>query len=218
VSDTGIGFDDNEATRLFHRFEQGDDCIARTYGGTGLGLSICQALAEGMGGAIACTSAIGAGSTFAVSLPMTRVALPASDAPRPAPANRRGLRVLVAEDHLANRRVVEIILSAAGAELTFAANGFEAVEARRLGDYDIVLMDMLMPVMSGHEAIAAIRALEQRENLPRIPIAVLSANVVDRQRDLALRAGADLYLAKPITPAALLAGIESLLQSAVKAA
>jgi len=213
VSDTGIGFDDREAARLFRRFEQGDDCIARTYGGTGLGLSICQALAEGMGGAIACTSAIGAGSTFTVTLPLQRVTLPAASSPR-ATSTKRGLRVLVAEDHLANRRVVEIILSAAGAELTFAANGFEAVEARRLGDFDIVLMDMLMPVMSGHEAIAAIRALEQREKLLRIPIAVLSANVVERERELALRAGADLYLAKPITPAALLAGIESMLRNA----
>jgi PAS domain S-box-containing protein len=217
VSDTGIGFDDREAARLFRRFEQGDDCIARTYGGTGLGLSICQALAEGMGGAIACTSAIGAGSTFTVTLPMQRVTLPTAE-PRATSARRRGLRVLVAEDHLANRRVVEIILSAAGADLTFAANGFEAVEARRLGDYDVVLMDMLMPVMSGHEAIAAIRALEQREKLPRIPIAVLSANVVERERELALRAGADIYLAKPITPAALLAGIEAMLRSAAKAA
>jgi len=144
---------------------------------------------------------------------MQRVALPAAASPR-ATSTKRGLRVLVAEDHLANRRVVEIILSAAGADLTFAANGFEAVEARRLGDLDIVLMDMLMPVMSGHEAIAAIRALEQREKLLRIPIAVLSANVVERERELALRAGADLYLAKPITPAALLAGIESMLRNA----
>ena len=105
-----------------------------------------------------------------------------------------------------------------GAELTFASNGVEAVEARRLGDFDVVLMDMLMPVMSGLEAIAAIRALERREALPRIPIAVLSANVVERQRELALRAGADLYLAKPVTPATLLASVEAMLQSASKAA
>lgn len=218
VKDTGIGFDDREAARLFRRFEQGDDCIARTYGGTGLGLSICQALAEGMGGAITCRSAIGSGSTFTVTLPMQRVTLPNAHARAASPTQRRGLRVLVAEDHLANRRVVDIILSAAGAEITFAANGFEAVEARRLGDYDVVLMDMLMPVMSGHEAIAAIRALEHREHLQRIPIAVLSANVIERERDLALRAGADLYLAKPITPAALLAGIESMLRNGARAA
>ena len=217
VKDTGIGFDEREAARLFRRFEQADDCIARTYGGTGLGLSICQALAEGMGGAVACSSAIGAGSTFTVTLPLERAPPLASVAPT-ATANRRGLRVLVAEDHLTNRRVVEIILSAAGAALTFATNGFEAVEARRVGDFDVVLMDMLMPVMSGLEAIAAIRALERRENLRCIPIAVLSANVVERQRELALRAGADLYLAKPITPATLLAGIESILQNATKAA
>jgi PAS domain S-box-containing protein len=217
VKDTGIGFDEREAARLFRRFEQADDCIARTYGGTGLGLSICQALAEGMGGAIACSSAIGAGSTFTVTLPLERAPPLVSAAPT-ATTNRRGLRVLVAEDHLTNRRVVEIILSAAGAELTFAANGFEAVEARRVGDFDVVLMDMLMPVMSGLEAIAAIRALERREKLPRIPIAVLSANVVERQRDLALRAGADIYLAKPITPTALLGGIEAMLQDAIKAA
>jgi CheY-like chemotaxis protein len=152
-----------------------------------------------------------------VTLPLERAGPLVSASPATAD-NRRGLRVLVAEDHLTNRRVVEIILSAAGAELAFAANGLEAVEARRVGDFDIVLMDMLMPVMSGLEAIAAIRALERRENLPRIPIAVLSANVVDRQRELALRAGADLYLAKPVTPVTLLAGIEALLQNVNKAA
>ena len=217
VKDTGIGFDEGEAARLFRRFEQADDCIARTYGGTGLGLSICQALAEGMGGRITCTTAVGAGSTFTVMLPLERAPPRASAAPTTT-TSRRGLRVLVAEDHLANRRVVEIILSAAGANLTFATNGLEAVEARRVGDFDVVLMDMLMPVMSGLEAIAAIRALERRENLPRIPIAVLSANVVERQRELALRAGADMYLPKPITPASLLAAIERLLRSAIKAA
>ncbi len=209
VTDTGIGFDGQDAARLFRRFEQGDDCIARTYGGTGLGLTICQGLAEGMGGTIRCTSAVGAGSTFTVTLPLKR-ARPLL-APQAAAENKaqRGLRVLVAEDHATNRRVVEIILATAGAELTFAANGFEAVEARRRGAFDLVLMDMLMPVMSGLEAIAAIRALESREGLARIPIAVLSANVIEHQRQLALRAGADLYLAKPITPAALLAGVET---------
>ncbi len=218
VTDTGIGFDARDAARLFRRFEQGDDCIARTYGGTGLGLTICQGLAEGMGGSIHCTSAIGAGSTFTVTLPLERARPLVGNPTMAATTPQRGLRVLVAEDHLTNRRVVEIILAAAGAELTFAANGFEAVEARRRGDFDLALMDMLMPVMSGLEAIAAIRALEGREGLPRIPIAVLSANVVERQRDLALRAGADLYLAKPITPAALLGGIEALLRGASKAA
>ncbi len=218
VTDTGIGFDARDAARLFRRFEQGDDCIARTYGGTGLGLTICQGLAEGMGGAIRCTSAVGSGSTFTVTLPLERArALVAREASGEVTA-QRGLHVLVAEDHLTNRRVVEIILAAAGAELTFAANGLEAVEARRRGGFDLVLMDMLMPVMSGLEAIAAIRALEAREGLPRIPIAVLSANVVERQRDLALRAGADLYLAKPITPAVLLAGIEAVLRGESKAA
>ncbi|MBI3438833.1 MAG: response regulator [Proteobacteria bacterium] len=218
VTDTGIGFDETDAARLFRRFEQGDDLIGRTYGGTGLGLSICQALAEGMGGHISCSSAIGLGSTFTVTLPLERAAPPASVALDPIGQAPRGVRVLVAEDHLANRRVVEIILSAAGAELTFAANGFEAVEARRLGDYDVVLMDMLMPVMSGLEAIAAIRALERRENLPAIPIAVLSANVVERHRELASRAGADLFLAKPITPAVLLSAIETMLQNRARAA
>lgn len=217
VTDTGIGFDEQDAARLFGRFEQGDETIARAHGGTGLGLSICQALAEGMGGAITCRSAIGAGSTFAVMLPLQRTHAPLPIPPQAA-SSKRGLRVLVAEDHVTNRRVVEIILAAAGAELTFATNGFEAIQARRLGGFDLVLMDMLMPVMSGLEAIAAIRALEQREGLARIPIAVLSANVVASQRELALRAGADLYLAKPITPAALLAGIEAVLRGESRAA
>jgi PAS domain S-box-containing protein len=215
VQDTGIGFDPGDAQRLFQRFEQGDEFIARTYGGTGLGLSICQALAEGMGGEISCQSSPGAGSTFTVLLPLEQTLNPQAPAPHDvavAPCN--GLHILVAEDHATNRRVMEIILVAAGARVTFATNGQEAVEERRKKDFDIIIMDMMMPVMGGIEAMAKIREHERIADVSPVRIVVLSANATESQRALAIAAGADAYLAKPITAQSLLAGVEEAFSAA----
>jgi PAS domain S-box-containing protein len=213
VRDTGIGIDEGFAGRLFQRFSQADGSITRRFGGTGLGLSICQALVELMGGEIDVTSAPGRGSCFRVRLPLQPLEAPqlghTSAAADPVEAaGVQGLRVLLAEDHEINRRVVELILGPLGVSLTTAVNGAEAVSAYETGAFDLVLMDMQMPVMDGLAATRAIRLAEAaRPGGAATPIIMLSANAMRQHREEALAAGADLHLAKPITAASLLGAV-----------
>ena len=221
VQDSGIGFDEEVARKLFQRFSQADESITRRFGGTGLGLSICQALVELMGGAIGATSAPGRGSRFRVVLPLSR-RQSLDDYDRIGGSVRRAqaevepgqaeplqaLRVLLAEDHVINQRVVELILGPVGAQLTTVANGAEAVDAFAAGAFDVVLMDMQMPVMDGLAATRAIREVERKSpGRPRTPIVMLSANAMRQHSEDARAAGADLHLAKPVTAASLLDGV-----------
>ncbi len=227
VSDTGVGFDAAAGANLFQRFSQADTTITRRFGGSGLGLAICKALVEMMGGEIIAQSAPGQGSLFRVTLPLTRrQALDAYDAGqttvRRGPALACGqqvaqhqgpLRILLAEDHPTNQKVVQLILAPFGAQITIVENGAEAVEAMRSGAFDLVLMDMQMPVMDGLAATRAIRREEQdRPTRPHTPIVMLSANAMSQHRLDALAAGADMHIAKPVTAAALLAGIGEALE------
>jgi CheY-like chemotaxis protein len=119
------------------------------------------------------------------------------------------LRILLAEDNPTNQKVVSLILGPVGAELTVVENGAEALEAFREGRFDLVLMDLQMPVMDGLAATRALRALEAAESArPRTPIAVLSANAMAHHREEALAAGADLHIAKPVTARGLIEGVE----------
>jgi PAS domain S-box-containing protein len=225
VRDTGIGFDEAFARRLFQRFSQADGSITRRFGGTGLGLSICQTLVEMMGGEIRAESALGHGSAFEVRLPLPRrqaviddAAGVASDAGFALGANGAGeahaVRVLLAEDHVINQRVVELILGPVGARLTKVENGEAALRAFMAEEFDLVLMDMQMPVMDGLTATRAIRDFEAaRPERPRTPIVMLSANAMRHHSDEAIAAGADNHLAKPITPAVLLGAVASALNS-----
>jgi len=213
VADTGVGFDAITGATLFQRFNQADASITRRFGGTGLGLSICRSLAEMMGGGVEATSSPGEGSTFTLTLPLSRVValedydgmtlLDPQQVARTAPM--RPLRVLLAEDHPTNQRVVQMILAATGAEVVTVENGALAVEAAAREDFDVILMDMQMPVMDGLSAIRAIRAAEGAAT--RTPVIMLSANAMPQHRYEALAAGADLHVAKPVTAASLLAGI-----------
>jgi PAS domain S-box-containing protein len=211
VRDTGIGFDDAVARRLFQRFSQADGSITRRFGGSGLGLSICQALVEMMGGEIRATSEPGRGSTFEVTLPLPRHLSPvmptgvAGDAAELVAATEGGpLRILLAEDHVINQRLVEVILDPMGVSLTKAENGEEALGAYKTGDFALVLMDMQMPVMDGLAATRAIRDFEATLPTPRrTPIIMLSANAMRQHVDEAIAAGADFHLAKPVSLAGL---------------
>jgi PAS domain S-box-containing protein len=230
VSDSGVGFDAEAGARLFQRFSQADTTITRRFGGTGLGLSICSSLVEMMGGEIDAQSAVGRGSLFRVTIPLARKqTLDAYDAGltsvRPDPALASGghmadrdgaLRILLAEDHPTNQKVVELILAPHGVELTIVENGAEAVEAMRNGGFDLVLMDMQMPVMDGLAATRAIRRYEESlAERRRTPIVMLSANAMSQHRLDALAAGADLHVAKPVTAASLIAGIGAALDMQV---
>ncbi|MDB5432963.1 MAG: multi-sensor hybrid histidine kinase [Caulobacter sp.] len=228
VSDTGVGFDAGPSSAVFQRFSQADATITRRFGGTGLGLSICRALADLMGGEIAATSEPGRGSLFRVTLPLERSLNLAdhdagrhaarADMPGAALGGMAGLRVLLAEDHPTNRKVVQLILAPCGADVTTVENGAEAVEAFKAGVFDVVLMDMQMPVMDGLAATRAIRAHEAAHpGRARTPIMMLSANAMRQHRADALAAGADLHVAKPVTAVSLITGIETALGPALTA-
>jgi PAS domain S-box-containing protein len=212
VRDTGIGFEAEKAERLFSRFVQADGSISRRFGGTGLGLAISKALTEMMGGEIEAKSSPGAGSVFTVRLPMHRAAETLEgDGEAEAHLDILGLRVLLAEDHPTNQRIMQLILEPFGADLTVVENGHAAVEAFATASFDIVLMDMQMPRMDGLAATREIRRIEVETRARRTPLAMLTANAMDEHRAQGAAAGADYHIAKPITPDSLLAGIATTL-------
>ncbi|MGZ9112979.1 MAG: ATP-binding protein [Brevundimonas sp.] len=229
VRDTGVGFDAAAGEALFQRFSQADSTITRRFGGTGLGLSICRSLVEIMSGEIEVESTPGQGSCFTVTIPLSRTRSvaahdAANDAARARAAERapaavrpsaridaEPLRVLLAEDHPINQRVVQAILSGSGMQVTTVGDGAQAVEAFTAAAFDLILMDMQMPVMDGLTATRGIRAVEQAQGRDRTPLIMLSANAMAQHVQDAADAGADSHLAKPITPDALMGAIEATL-------
>ncbi|MFN3669291.1 MAG: ATP-binding protein [Brevundimonas sp.] len=229
VRDTGVGFDAAAGEALFQRFSQADSTITRRFGGTGLGLSICRSLVEIMSGEIEVESTPGVGSCFTVSLPLSRTrSLAAHDVAVVGPEDQSTsagagvfalgptpwigdapLRVLLAEDHPVNQRVVQAILSGCGMEVVTVADGAQAVAAFEAEAFDLVLMDMQMPVMDGLSATRALRAFEAAGDRRPTPLIMLSANAMAEHVRDAAEAGADRHLAKPITPGALMAAIEA---------
>ncbi len=211
VEDTGIGFDPAAKARLFQRFEQADGSITRRYGGSGLGLAISRSLAERMGGRLEAWSNPGQGSIFELTLDMEQGAAvePLREA-EPIPAGAVGFapRVLLAEDHPANRKVVELILGSIGVDLVCVENGAEAVEACEDEIFDLILMDMQMPVMDGLTAIRAIRAREKARGRRAVPILALSANALPEHFRASAAAGAGGHLTKPIAAGVLIDAVQ----------
>jgi PAS domain S-box-containing protein len=210
VSDTGVGFDAAQAERLFERFEQADGSTTRNFGGTGLGLAISRSLVELMGGTISAAGERGKGAVFTVDLPLPRAARPqvcGPDRAEPAAADARATRVLLAEDHPTNRRVIELILGQTPVSLEMVENGEQAVAAWARGDYDLVLMDMQMPVMDGLTAIREIRAREAALGRPPVRIVTLTANALPEHRRASEEAGADDFLTKPVNAARLIEAV-----------
>ena len=207
VQDTGVGFDPSHTERLFGRFQQEDGSVTRRFGGTGLGLAICKQLTELMGGSIQADSRPGAGARFTVMLPLpgAEASLPTplpalKSAPSPAaePGAPDRMRVLLADDHPTNRRVIEVLLAVLEVDLVAVENGLEACEAFETGDFDAVLMDMQMPQMDGLTATRRIRAYEAERGLQPTFLVMLTANAMREHQEASLAAGADLHLPKPI--------------------
>lgn len=198
VSDTGIGISPEQLTQLFQPFQQADLSTTRRFGGTGLGLSISHDLAGLMGGSLMVASRPGEGSTFTLRLPLPSVSPPGVASAGPVPAGQRlsGLRVLAAEDNEVNCMVLENMLEFEGAQVVFAGNGQEAVDAMAQADagtYHAVLMDVQMPVMDGLEATRRILAAN-----PTVPVIGLTAHALEEERERCRAAGMVEHLAKPV--------------------
>jgi signal transduction histidine kinase/ActR/RegA family two-component response regulator len=207
VEDTGVGIPDPVKGKVFEAFAQADETITRRYGGTGLGLAISKQLALMMGGDLTLRSSAGQGSVFALQVPAPS-AEPAFEEeetpvePLDGGQPSQGLRILVAEDHPTNRLIIGRFLEPAGHRLTMAENGAEAVEAARSESFDLVILDVHMPLMDGIAAAREIRALA-----PETPIVMLSADALPEHRQRGFAAGADDYLPKPIEPRTLFEAI-----------
>lgn len=204
VRDTGIGMSPDALDRVFDRFAQADAGVARRYGGTGLGLSICRDLAALMQGRIEATSQAGAGSRFRLILPLAPAAAPqvigAAQNPLGASADLGALRILVAEDNPTNQLVLQHLLAALGdVALTIVDDGSAALEAYEREPWDLVLMDINMPVLDGVRATVEIRARETETGRPRVPILALTANAMSHQVAGYLAAGLDGVVAKPVS-------------------
>jgi len=223
VEDSGMGFGPENATQLFKRFSQADNSITRRFGGSGLGLYLSRQIVEAMGGTIGARSTPRLGSIFSVRIPLRKLpdrseldllgpepSLKVMESVAANPEARR-IRILLAEDHPVNRKVVQLILAPFPVDLTIAVDGQEAVKAFMGREFDLVLMDVQMPVLDGLTAIRQIRDFEGEQGRTPTPIAVLSANAMEQHREEAMQAGADSHISKPVTPDRLLAAIDELL-------
>lgn len=212
VRDTGVGIPKDRVGRIFDRFEQADVSTTRQFGGTGLGLAICRELVRLMGGSIRVRSEPGRGTTFRVEAPAPRVGevRGGEDVQPETTVGDRALRILVAEDNPTNQIVVRGLLEAVGLHCAIAPDGAAALEAWKGGAWDLILMDVQMPVMDGPTATAAIRAIEAEEGGGRIPILGVTANAMTHQIEEYIAAGMDSVIAKPIQLPELLTAIAEL--------
>jgi signal transduction histidine kinase/CheY-like chemotaxis protein/HPt (histidine-containing phosphotransfer) domain-containing protein len=223
IEDTGIGIQPEHLDRIFLPFNQADNSITRNYGGTGLGLAICRQIAEALGGEIAVESELGRGSKFTVALD----AGPLDDVPflepslceaiHAAPRDPQSgtsddalppVRVLLVEDGETNRQFISLIIAEAGAEVVAMENGKEGVEAAMRESFDLILMDMQMPVMDGYTATRLLRSRGFT-----VPIIALTAHAMRDDEEKCLAAGCSGYLSKPVQIDQLLSGIRNAIGS-----
>ncbi|MDP1524830.1 MAG: ATP-binding protein [Rhodocyclaceae bacterium] len=204
VRDTGIGLNQDAVARLFQPFEQADSSTTRRYGGTGLGLAIVKRIADLMGGHCGVESTPGQGSTFWFEAPFASAVANVADAKTAitltALADRLGARILIAEDNPVNQEVALDLLEAVGLAADVAQNGLVALEQAKAQAYDLILMDMQMPLMDGVEATLAIRSLQGASTSSQVPIIAMTANVFAEDCQRCLDAGMNDHLGKPVTP------------------
>ena len=205
VADTGCGLDPAQAQSLFDVFVQGDDSISRRHVGAGVGLALVKRHAESLGGDVTVVSAPGEGATFTLRLPLLLAAndpvVPADVPAGPEGADARKLRILVVDDHPANREVARLMLAAIDCDVAEATDGDEAVDMARTGAFDLILMDVRMPRVDGLAATRIIRALPGP--MAHIPILAVTADAMPEDAARCLAAGMNAHLAKPISHLAL---------------
>jgi CheY-like chemotaxis protein len=231
VSDSGIGVDKDELPKLFQPFTQSDVSFTRRYGGTGLGLAISKNLVELMGGTINVESQKGVGSSFWFTIPFeigepveSKPSLITKEIPTGAPSqptaqvqpreesqetapiqdsknNERHMHILLAEDNLVNQKVALMVIQKMGFTADVAPNGKVAVEKFSENQYDLILMDIMMPEMDGLEATRLIREIEKQRGGKRTRIVALTANAMKDDKEKCFEAGLDDYISKPFKPA-----------------
>ncbi len=211
IQDTGIGMDAKVLARLFQRFFQVEESSTRRFGGTGLGLEISQSLARMMGGEITVSSKVGMGSTFTFSLqlpisplaslpvaqpPSAPVLVPVTPVPAASLPQDHAIRVLVVEDHPINQKLVGVLLGRMGCRISYCENGQLALQTVQQEAFDLILMDVNMPVMDGLTATRQIRALPGA--VAHIPIVIFTADVMNEASEQAKVAGANDFISKPV--------------------
>jgi PAS domain S-box-containing protein len=223
VCDTGVGIPHEKIDTIFDSFTQVDSSITRQYGGSGLGLNICKRLVDLMGGRIWVESEIGKGSTFYFTIRLQPQWAQNAAGTKPLHAGKPGvdelpsesrhslagrtIRILLAEDSEDNRVLIQAYLKGASYQLDIAGNGEIAVEKFKSGTYDLILMDMQMPVVDGYTAVRTIREWERATQAMRTPIIALTAYALKQEVQKSLDAGCDAHLSKPIKKAALIEAI-----------
>ena len=210
VRDSGIGIPKEKMGLIFEAFTQADGSHTRKFGGTGLGLAITLRLVNLMHGHLWADSEPDCGSRFVCELPFGLCSAPVGSLEPGSPptvGDSVYSRVLVAEDNVINQKVVCSMLRRAGCIVTLAANGKEAVDLFFANQFDLVLMDVQMPVMDGLQAVSQVRKDEQRRGLTRTPIIALTAHASQAQHDQCIAHGMDAVITKPIKRAALLAAL-----------
>lgn len=215
VADTGIGIPSYRVEEMFERFTLAEDYLSHGSGGLGLGLAIVHRLVKVMGGTVACASEEGEGSTFSCVIPFKRSQFEEQTsfaAVTPEHRPFESVKVLVAEDDLVNQRFIMRLLEKMGCEVVLAENGLEAVDALKAEPFDVVLMDVEMPVMNGIEATRMIRQKETACLNPDIPIVALTAHAMWGDQQRCLHAGMDDYLSKPVDIDTVAAIIQSVVQ------
>ncbi|MEO5621078.1 MAG: ATP-binding protein [Cypionkella sp.] len=222
VSDSGVGMKPEQLSRVFESFEQADGSMTRRFGGTGLGLSIVRQLVTLMGGEITVESELGQGTTFRVSLPLPESEVQISSAGAKEidfseAEDLQGVRVLSADDNLTNRIVLGEMLARFGVELLQVENGKDAVTAWEVAQaqgapYDLLCLDITMPVMDGMTALGQIRSAEISKNLPSVPAIAITANAMPHQVADYIVGGFDTHLSKPFKQRDLLHALRSILQ------
>ncbi|MDN4503572.1 MHYT domain-containing protein [Alteromonadaceae bacterium BrNp21-10] len=198
IIDTGIGIAADHLQHIFDPFTQADASMTRRFGGTGLGTSISKQLVELMGGEISVSSTVGEGSCFEFSIPLAvgdKLAVSAEA----AKANQlEPMSMLIADDIQQNLELLKLYFGRQGHRITTANDGESAVKLRKKHHFDVVLMDVQMPIIDGHTAARIIREWEKHENKPRVPMVALTASVLEEDKVAAMQSGMQGFASKPV--------------------